>query len=340
MKFKNPLILAFLYLALASMLFAQASVSSTTLTLSAGRLDPCLTVGSTTSMTAPGTLNQATTILFIDKEPMSVTSVPSSTQVCVNRDSPSGTAMPHAANAIVWFGPQNYFVAQDPSGSCTPSGLVATPRINTTNGRVWTCFKNGQTVNGTGLWAQEKVTFVSPVHCGSLGASGVSMTDNGMVPAATGNVVHQFTSNTSAGTTQITCSLGLPGNIALNSGQSTWLGDVSLLYGAQTTAISSIATAQISSVIYPTSTAAGATAAGTVAAIGGTLSVTPSTLQLGTTTSGRCYNEQITLGTPYLLNVDNSQVTIDQVFTDAGSTATVYQVCGVLVHTYTVAPSY
>ena len=342
---KQLFMVGFALLALSGGVFGQATTPSTTLTANVGFYDTCLTVASTTNMTAAGNLNQPTTQLFIDMEPMQVTTVPSATQVCVSRHMGLGANMPHASGAQVWFGPLSYFTRLDPSGACStaafagapPSAgnVVNLPLINVTNGRKWTCFLNGQAVGAEGLWAIEDYAFISPERCGSLAAT-TTTTDNGMVPVATGNVVHQFTTSGTGGTTELTCSLGaIGGTVPLNSGQQVWLGDLSLLYGAQTTAISSIAAATVKSVTYP---APGGSAAGTVAAAGTAYTVSPGTLQKSVTTSGLCYNEQLLFGTPILLNNDVTQLAFDQVFTNSAA-VTIYQICGLVAHYYVVPPN-
>jgi len=65
--------------------------------------------------------------------------------------------------------------------------------------------------------------------------------------------------------------------------------------------------------------------------VGGTYTVTPSTLQTATTSSGNCYNQQVAFGTPFTYT-NNSKGSFDQVFTTAGSTATTLQVCGLKVY--------
>lgn len=148
-----------------------------------------------------------------------------------------------------------------------------------------------------------------------------------MVAAATGNPAFSATTNTTAGTLEVTCALNVGSR--LTSGSGVTVTGVSLLYGIQTTAMSSIANPTIHTVTYPS---AGGSAAGTVAAAGGSLTITPGTLQLATTTGGQYYNENISFGTPVALTTDATSLTLDQVFTTAGSTATTLQLGGILVY--------
>lgn len=314
--------------------FGQATLASTTLSNQVGQTDNYIIVASATGITGLGSLGQCQTDLYIDRELMCAVSV-SGTQVFVQRDVFNmGTAQTaHASGAVVWIGLPSQFPSSNgqPAGYCNPTQLNnnALPWIAVNTGSIYTC--NAL----TNSWGTEGVLFISPVGCGSL-ATTTATTDNGMVPAATGNVVHQFTTNGTGGTTQITCDIS-PGS-RLTAGKGAVLTDVEFLYGVQTTAISSIAAATVKTVTYPASTAAGVAAAGTVAAAGGTYTVTPTTLQKTTTTTGQCFNEKVSFGTPVAVNTDNQVLTFDQVFTNSAAT-TVYQVCGLMVHYYVPAPN-
>jgi hypothetical protein len=185
--------------------------------------------------------------------------------------------------------------------------------------------------------AQAQFTQLSKVYHAGPQACGAKATTTAFSPAvaivplgsATG-VVLQITTNTTAGTVDIGCNITPPGQ-QLFSSKGVQVTAVAFYYGIQTTAMSSIATAVLATDTYPASTAAGAAAAGTVAAL--TLgTVTPTSLQLTTTSSGACFNEKIPLATPLIMAVDNQQLFFDQVFTTAGSTATTIQVCDIVVY--------
>jgi hypothetical protein len=310
-------------LILAALSFGQVAMTSTTAAAQVGQIDQSIYVASATGITAAGNLNQETTVLMVDREVMYVTTV-NGTQIGVLRGREGTKQTAHANGATVWFGPPNYFLQQDPVGYCVASSYPATPMISESSGRAWTCNSL------TNTWGQTSFRFISGVNCGVLAAT-TTTTDNGMVPVATNNVVHQFTTNATGGTSQITCDI--PFDSHLDAGKGIVVTDVELFYGAQTTAISSIAAATVKTVTYPASTAAGVAAAGTVATAGGTYTVTPTTLQKATTTTGQCYDEKIAFGTPIALNTDNQKLTFEQVFTNSAA-ATVYQVCGLLVHYY------
>lgn len=177
---------------------------------------------------------------------------------------------------------------------------------------------------------------LSPAACGVLFATTAAAADNGVTgphlkAAATGNPVLSITTNTTAGTIQITCPITIAGMPGASGAGRIRINDVALLYGVQTTALTSVAAPVVNKVLYPNATAAAETALGTVSAAGGTLTVVPTVLPTATTTAGLFYNERITFGTGVNLST-NSMLTVDQVFTTAGTSATVLQIAGVIVH--------
>lgn len=177
-----------------------------------------------------------------------------------------------------------------------------------------------------------KSLILDPSACQATAAT--TAVTNVLVRAAAGNLVFQSTTNTTAGTVTLTCDI----SVALRLGGIGKINSVNIFYGVQTTALSSVAAASFQRVTYANSTAAGAAAAGTVSsALGGTLTVTPTALQLTTTTTGQCFNQMVRFGTPITPN-GNSKITYEQVFTVAGTSATVLQVCAIQVN-YTEPPT-
>jgi len=306
-------ILAFAWL-LAAVAFAQYNtVTSTTLSSAVAATDSIINVASATGITA-----DPQTTLYIDREVMPVVSV-SGTAITVRR---TARATAHISGAVVWVGRPNWFRSTDPSGACTVTTEHVHPWVNTATGSVWYC--SGGRWNPVG----DNYVFISPGNCWMTAATTTISTGPALVRAAANNLVLSGTTNTTAGTLTVTCSIDPP--MRTTTGKGPVLTDVYLLYGIQTTAMASIAPADIKSVTYP---AAGAAAAGTVSsALGGTLTVTPTTLALTTTTAGQCHAEKISFGTPIAASTDLRRLTLEQVFTTAGSTATTLQICGVLVH--------
>jgi hypothetical protein len=313
--------------------FGQTQVASTTLAAAMASGDTTVSLTSTTGILARDTA--VNTELFVDHELMEVIYV--SPNVVVNRGVGGSRQSPHAANAKVWFSTPPAFWKSEPAGACTAQSV--TPAIVVPTGDQWICPSSGP---NAGVWSKsgpapdqafvftDGVKYVSPGACLVTAGTGTVGTAYGTLRTAANETTGQMTVGASGnGTFLLTCEITESGRTLANKGNT--VTGVSLLYGAQTAAITSIAAATLDTVVYP---AAGATAAGTVASAGGSLTVTPSTLVLTTTTTGQCNNEYIALGTP-LPPANLQRFTLEQSFTLANSG--VLQICGVLLY-YTEAP--
>jgi hypothetical protein len=167
---------------------------------------------------------------------------------------------------------------------------------------------------------------VQPSNCSMTPTTTVFSTGPALVRVGANQLVYSGTTNTTAGTVAVTCDITFGGRTT--SGLGFQATGVSLYYGIQGVAASSIAAATVATLAMPS---AGGSASGTVSAVGGTYTVTPSTLQTSTTTSGNCYNEQVAFGTPFTYG-NNTKVSFDQVFTTPGTTALTLQICGLKVY--------
>lgn len=227
-------ILAFAWL-LAAVAFAQYNtVTSTTLSSAVAATDSIINVASATGITA-----DPPTTLYIDREVMPVVSV-SSTAITVRR---TARATAHISGAVVWVGRPNWFRSTDPSGACTVTTEHVHPWVNTATGSVWYC--SGGRWNPVG----DNYVFISPGNCWMTAATTTISTGPALVRAAANNLVLSGTTNTTAGTLTVTCSIDPP--MRTTTGKGPVLTDVYLLYGIQTTAMASIAAADIKSVTYP-----------------------------------------------------------------------------------------
>ncbi len=331
MNLKNNLLKLLLLLGLPVLALAQTNTLTTT-TLSAAIAQPSgstpptqiITVASATGINAPSVFNgTAGSMLYVDREAMQVVSI-LGTAITVQRGQRGTKAVGHVSGAYVWIGNPQWFQVSDPLGTCSVGAQYASPWVNAITGGIWLC-------SGSTYVITNQVVFLPPSVCWDTAATTAFTAGPVLVRAATGNQVMSATTNTTAGTVTVDCSLaGLQTGFAPSPGST--LQAVSLLYGVQTTALSSIATAIVDGVTYPVSTSGGAAAAGTVAALSTGNTVTPGTLQLATTTAGQCYNEKVTLGTPFVYNTDVFQPTFEQVFTTAGTSATTIQVCGLILY--------
>ena len=331
--------LTLILLALPLLALAQLNTLTTTTLSSAiaenagsNSATNCFQVASATGISGP---NLATgtqgSSLFIDRELIQVQSV-SGTTICGFRGTQGTRASGHANSSTVWIGNADWYQQSDPAGTnCSLGTQYADPYINVKNGRIWHC-------TGTRWAIPYGSMFIPPAECWMTATTTTFGTGPALVRAAAGNLVLAGTISSTAGTVTVDCPARIPTNIAPANSEILVTG-VSLLYGVQTAAITSIATILVDSVTYPTSTAAGAAAAGTVGTTAlGTLTVTPTTLQLTTTTSGQCFNETATGATPFVWNTNNMNLDIEQVFTLPVTTTPTLQVCGAQVY-FSIVPN-
>ena len=148
----------------------------------------------------------------------------------------------------------------------------------------------------------------------------------GLVRLAANQTTWSGTTNTTGGTIYMSCDLGLEGRTT--SGLGFVVKDIAVQYGVQGTALSSISTPTLKTNAYP---AYGGSAGDTLAAVGGTITSSPASLQLTTTTAGNFYNADFICGTPFTLT-DQSKVNFEVAFNTPGSVALTLQVSGLLVH--------
>jgi hypothetical protein len=233
-----------------------------------------------------------------------------------------------SCNIIYWPGSGASLSATSTyATAAAPGNRILYYCTTNSSGNITACAPTELDINGsTPTTYADGAFFVQPANCFLTAGTTAFTTGPTLVRAAANNIVLSGTTNTTAGTIAATCDITFAGRTT--SGLGFQATAVSLLYGIQTTNLSSIAAATVSTVAYP---AAGGTASGTVGSVGGTYTVTPATLQTATTTAGQCYNEKVAFGTPFTFT-DKTKISFDQVFTTAGSTATTFQVCGLIVY--------
>jgi hypothetical protein len=216
-------------------------------------------------------------------------------------------------------------------GSLAPTHLVnaqgVTPYVNPS--AQWQTNDNVASiplgaVQGCGVALTTGAYAANPANSGALVAPAV-------VRAQAQNNVYQVTTTAAASALTLTCDIVPPDGTRTTFGKGIQITGVQVQYGVQTTALSSITSANTFSTI--TLPAAGGAASGTVAAISGTPVFNPvlASAQLATTTSGQCYTQTITPATPIVINSQTQRVVFEEVFNQVAGTAAVYQICGVRV---------
>lgn len=232
-------------------------------------------------------------------------------------------------NIIYWTSSAGSSLSNSTSYStaAAPGNRILYYCATNSSGNITACAPTELDINGsTPTTYADAAFFVQPSNCFMTPTTTAFSTGPALVRVGANQLLYSGTTNTTAGTIALTCDITFGGRTT--SGLGFQVTGVSLYYGVQTTALSSIAAATVATVTLPS---AGGSASGSASAAGGTYTVTPTTLQTVTTTSGNCYNEQIAFGTPFTYT-NNTKVSFDQVFSTAGSTATTLQVCGLKVY--------
>lgn len=153
-------------------LAAQASLTSTTTSAALTDTGTSVTVASATGIAAG-------TILYIDKEAMSVVSI-SGTVATVRRGVAGSFAAAHASGAVVYAGTPDQIGHSDPAGPCTATSEIALPRINVDTGNVYQC--------SAGFWRVYRTNGIRAFSYESLGNGGSDYTASGAITIEPGFV--------------------------------------------------------------------------------------------------------------------------------------------------------
>ena len=230
-------------------------------------------------------------------------------------------------NIVYWGGGASLAVSTTYATAVIPGNRVLYFCTTNSSGSITGCAPPELDVNGAIPVTYGDGTFViQPSNCLMTASTTAFSPSPALSRVGANQLVYAGTTNTTAGTIAVTCDITFGGRTTPGLGfQAT---GVSFYYGIQGVAASSIAPATVAAVTLPTP---GGSASGSASAAGGSYTVTPSTLQTSTTTTGNCYNEQVAFGTPFTYG-NNTKVSFDQVFTTPGSTALTLQICGLKVY--------
>jgi hypothetical protein len=173
----------------------------------------------------------------------------------------------------------------------------------------------GLSVPTTGVWAAGPAsagTYVGPL----------------IVRAAAGELVLQGTTTAAASAAVLDCDITVPSRTS--AGKAAIVTGYQLWYGVQTTTLTSITAPLVNTTTMPVT---GGTAAGVVAAAGGTLTLNPviGSWVLTTTASGACQSVNVSFGTPFIESTLNQKLDTTVVFNQTGAAADTYQICGLQV---------
>jgi hypothetical protein len=230
-------------------------------------------------------------------------------------------------NVVYWASGSSLSVTSTYATAAAPGNRILYFCTTSSGGNITGCAPPELDVNGAVPTTYgDAAFFIQPSNCFMTPTTTAFTTGPALTRVGANQLVYSGTTNTTAGTIAVTCDITFGGRTT--SGLGFQVTGVSLYYGIQGVAASSIAAATVATVTLPS---AGGSASGSAAAVGGTYTVTPSTLQTSTTTSGNCYNEQVAFGTPFTY-ANNTKVSFDQVFTTPGTTALTLQICGLKVY--------
>ncbi|MEN6605441.1 MAG: hypothetical protein ABFD86_23775, partial [Bryobacteraceae bacterium] len=157
-------------LGIAALLFllispALATTTSTTLSAAVDTKQEYVTVAANTGMVATGRNNAINTVLYVNKEAMTVVSI-SGLVVQVKRGQFGTPIMSHYSADTVWVAPPGHFKNADPYGPCVSTAEPTLPAVSIPTGNVFDCTGSperwaligwgssaGATVTGTGAYA-------------------------------------------------------------------------------------------------------------------------------------------------------------------------------------------
>lgn len=128
-------------LALATPVLAQNSFTSTTLSAAVTTpvSNPGTSIPAASVTLASGTGVTTSTLLYVDRELMQVTSIANSPRFAVVRGVYGSIVAAHASGAPVRIGLPQWFGNADKSGTCTASSEVINPYINVSTGSEFKC---------------------------------------------------------------------------------------------------------------------------------------------------------------------------------------------------------
>lgn len=138
---KTRILALIAFLALASSAFAQNAFTSTTLNgaITTPITNPGTSIPIQTVTLTSGTGVTTSTLLYVDRELMRVTSIANSPRFTVVRGVNGSIMSSHATLAVVRIGQPQWFGSSDKAGSCTASAELINPYININTGNEFAC---------------------------------------------------------------------------------------------------------------------------------------------------------------------------------------------------------
>jgi hypothetical protein len=171
--------------------------------------------------------------------------------------------------------------------------------------------------------------FISPATCWFFPTTATATTTLTTLGASNVPVLNT-TTNSAAGSVTLQCPIRVPDRLTLGKGAT--INDVTVFYGIQTSAATSINGAAISSITFPTPGATETPSTVTPAAIPGSVTQSTTTGNLAITTAGAFYSSKLTLGTPFNMSTDEQVLYVTLVFNNTATSVLTVNTPGVIVH--------
>ena len=334
-----------LLVVLSALSFGQGAFTTTTTTQTVGSNSSIVCLASLTGVTAQNGPQGIRTVLFMDREAMSVQSILNTSTGCVQvvrgyhgtYGGPGLSTVSHNVGITVYVGPDDPYhfngsanTPGSPSlkGACVATQLVVLPVIELATGKAWTC------AGSPGQWGVVEVMYVPPTQC-TFAPTTLTQTSTYPQIGASNIFVLNSVTNAAAGTDTLTCTILPPTGVG--TGQGAVLLDVNAYVGSQTVAPTSVGTATLGTITFPAAATSETASTVTPVALGGTITTVSPTAITTVTTAGSFLTIKSTPGTYVNLNTDRQVIQYTLPLLQSAASAMTVNTPGLIVH-YMIAP--
>lgn len=215
----------------------------------------------------------------------------------------------------------------DPSTTCANGQTyfnTATQLQRVCKGTAWASVYDPTTQTST-----DGYFYVAPSACWFSVTGGTTTTTLTALGASFVPVINSTTSS-AASVLTLQCYVAVPSKLTATKGVT--ISDVVIMYGAQTSDITSIDGAAISTIAFPAAGATETPSTVTPSAIAGSITQSSTTSNLAKTTAGAFYTSKLTLATPFNLATDLQALIVTLVFHNTATSVLTVNSPGLIVH--------